>query len=313
MKIIFFGSAHFAIPALEGLIENKHKILCVVTQPDKKKGRHLHLGVTDVKALALKAKLKVFQPENINTPASVKFLNSLNADLFVIVAYGQLLSQEVLDIPKAFPINIHASLLPRYRGAAPINWAVIRGDKVTGVTIMQVTRKMDSGSIIMQKELSIGEDDDAVSLESKLRDIGAQLLLKAIPIIKSKDHKLTVQDEKKVVYAPKLKKSDGLIDWHKPALEINNLIRGTLPWPGAFTHYKGKLLKIYKANVADSIDCNLSIHKAGEVIDVSKGRLYVNTGKGVLSIQELQIEGKRRMKVEEFIAGHKIGGRFSVL
>jgi len=144
-----------------------------------------------------------------------------------------------------------------------------------------------------------------------LRDIGAQLLLKAIPIIKSKDHKLTVQDEKKVVYAPKLKKSDGLIDWHKSALEINNLIRGTLPWPGAFTHYKGKLLKIYKANVVDSIDCNLSIHKTGEVIDVSKGRLYVNTGKGVLSIQELQIEGKRRMKVEEFIAGHKIGGRFS--
>ena len=313
MKIIFFGSAHFAIPALEGLIENKHKILCVVTQPDKKKGRHLHLGVTDVKALALKAKLKVFQPENINTAASVKFLNSLNADLFVIVAYGQLLSREVLDIPRAFPINIHASLLPRYRGAAPINWAVIRGDKVTGVTIMQVTRKMDSGSIIMQKELSIGEDDDAVSLESKLRDIGAQLLLKAIPVIKSKGHKLTVQDERKVVYAPKLKKSDGLIDWHKPALEINNLIRGTLPWPGAFTHYKGKLLKIYKANVVDSIDCNLSIHKAGEVIDVSKGRLYVNTGKGVLSIQELQIEGKRRMKVEEFIAGHKIGGRFSVL
>ena len=214
MKIIFFGSAHFAVPALESLIKEKHKILCVVTQPDKKKGRHLYLGVTDVKSLALEAGLRVFQPENINTPKSVEFLKSLNADLFVIVAYGQLLSQEVLDIPKVFPLNIHASLLPKYRGAAPINWAIIKGEKITGVTIMQVTRKMDSGAIIMQKELSVNEEDDAISLESKLRDIGAGLLLKAIPAIKNKDYKLISQDEKKVVYAPKLKKVDGLIDWN---------------------------------------------------------------------------------------------------
>ena len=151
MKIIFLGSAHFATPALDALIKAGHKILVVVTQPDKKKGRHLHLGVTNVKALALQAGLKVFQPEDINSSASVELLKSLNPDLFVIVAYGQILSQEVLDIPKIFPLNIHASLLPKYRGAAPINWAIIRGEKTLGVTIMQVIRKMDSGDIISQK------------------------------------------------------------------------------------------------------------------------------------------------------------------
>lgn len=304
MKIIFFGSAHFAVPALESLIKEKHKILCVVTQPDKKKGRHLYLGVTDVKSLALEAGLRVFQPENINTPKSVEFLKSLNADLFVIVAYGQLLSQEVLDIPKVFPLNIHASLLPKYRGAAPINWAIIKGEKITGVTIMQVTRKMDSGAIIMQKELSVNEEDDAISLESKLRDIGAGLLLKAIPAIKNKDYKLISQDEKKVVYAPKLKKVDGLIDWNKPAVEIVNLIRGVVPWPSAFTHYRGKFLKIFKAKAVGSPQAGSSV---GEVLSATKEGIAVVTGQGVLLIQELQIEGKRRMKVEEFIAGHKIG------
>ena len=304
MKIIFFGSAHFAVPALESLIKEKHKILCVVTQPDKKKGRYLHLGVTDIKALALEAGLRVFQPENINTPKSVEFLKSLNADLFVIVAYGQLLSQEVLDIPKVFPINIHASLLPKYRGAAPINWAIIKGEKVTGVTIMQVTKKMDSGPVILQKEINILDSDDAVSLELKLRDLGAGLLLRAVPLIKSKDYKLTSQDESKVTLAGKLKKSDGLIDWSKPAQEIINLIRGTVPWPSAFTHYKGKLLKIFKAKAVDSSQAGYS---DGEVLSAAKEGIGVATGQGTLLIQELQIEGKRRMNAEEFIAGHKIG------
>ncbi len=304
MKIIFFGSAHFAVPALESLIKEKHKILCVVTQPDKKKGRYLHLGVTDIKALALEAGLRVFQPENINTPKSVEFLNSLNADLFVIVAYGQLLSQEILDIPRVFPLNIHASLLPKYRGAAPINWAIIKGEKVTGVTIMQVTKKMDSGPVILQKEINILDSDDAVSLELKLRDLGAGLLLKAVPLIKSKDYKLTSQDESKVTLAGKLKKSDGLIDWSKPAQEIINLIRGTVPWPSAFTHYKGKLLKIFKAKAVDSSQAGYS---DGEVLSAAKEGIGVATGQGTLLIQELQIEGKRRMNAEEFIAGHKIG------
>ena len=303
MKIVFLGSSHFALPALEALIKAKHKITCVVTQPDKKRGRHLHLGITDVKALALQAGLKVFQPENINSPASVVLLKGLNADLFVVVAYGQLLSQEVLDIPKVFPLNIHASLLPKYRGAAPINWAIIRGEKISGVTIMQVIKKMDAGAIIMQQDIAINHDDDSVSLESKLRDLGAELLLKSITIIKNKDYKLIPQDEKKVSFAPKLKKSDGLINWHKSAEEINDLIRGALPWPGAFTHYKGKLLKIYKAGVHQRTGSGAG---AGEILNISKAGLEIITGKGVLVVRELQLEGKRRMKVEEFAAGHKI-------
>lgn len=303
MKIVFLGSAHFAVPALEAIIKEKRKISCVVTQPDKKKGRHLHLGVTDVKALALQAGLKVFQPENINSAPSVELLKSLNADLFVIVAYGQMLSQEVLDIPKVFPLNIHASLLPKYRGAAPINWAIIRGEEITGVTIMQVTRKMDSGAIIMQKEIAIHQDDDAILLESKLRDLGAELLLKSIQAIKNKSYKLTSQDEKKVSFAPKLKKSDGLINWSNSAEEINDLIRGALPWPGAFTRYKGKLLKIYKADILSNSPVSLGL---GEIMNISKEGIAVITGKDILVIRELQIEGKRKMRAEEFIAGHKI-------
>lgn len=306
MKIVFFGSSHFAVPALEGLIKNKHKILCVVTQPDKKKGRHLHLGVTDVKATALKAKLKVFQPENVNTAKSVEFLKSFNADLFVIVAYGQILSQEVLDIPRVFPLNIHASLLPKYRGAAPINWAIIKGERVTGVTIMQVIKKMDSGPVILQKESVILDSDDAVSLELKLRELGVELLLKAIPLIKGNDYKLICQEEGKVTFAPKLKKSDGLINWNKQAKEIANLIRGSLPWPGAFTHYSGKLIKIYKAKVIGCPVSQLAGYPVGQVLAVSKDGISVTTGKGILLIQELQVEGKRRMTAEEFIAGHKI-------
>ena len=261
------------------------------------------MGITDVKALALQAGLKVFQPENINSPASVELLKGLNADLFVVVAYGQLLAQEVLDIPKVFPLNIHASLLPKYRGAAPINWAIIRGEKISGVTIMQVIKKMDAGAIIMQQDIAINHDDDSVSLESKLRDLGAELLLKSIAIIKNKDYKLIPQDEKNVSFAPKLKKSDGLINWQKPAEEINDLIRGALPWPGAFTHYKGKLLKIYKADVVQRTGLSAG---AGEILNISKAGLEIVTGKGVLVVRELQIEGKRRMKVEEFAAGHKI-------
>ncbi|PIS33467.1 MAG: methionyl-tRNA formyltransferase [Candidatus Omnitrophica bacterium CG08_land_8_20_14_0_20_41_16] len=313
MKIVFFGSAHFAVPALEALIKGKHKISCVVTQPDKKKGRHLHLGVTDVKSLAAQAGLKVFQPEDVNSLASVEFLRNLNADLFVAAAYGQILAQEVLDIPKVLPLNIHASLLPKYRGAAPINWAIIRGDNVSGVTIMRMTKKMDSGPIIMQKEIAISDSDDAVSLELRLGDLGAGLLLKSISAIKNKDYKLILQDEKKITFAPKLRKTDSCIDWNKPVLEIYNLIRGVLPWPGAFTHHKGKLLKIYKAKVISSRVYEFAGSRVGQVLNASKEGIAVSAGRDALIIQELQIEGKRRMPAGEFIVGHKIspGDKFN--
>ena len=304
MKIIFLGSAHFAVAALEALIKTEHEVVCVVTQPDKQKGRHLKLAATDVKNTAITAGLKTFQPENINSKDSVKFLKSLDADLFVIVAYGQILSQDVLDIPKIMPINIHASLLPRYRGAAPINWAIINGDKKTGITIMYVTLKMDSGPVIMQKEMKIEDKDTAVSLEEKLSLCGSQLLMEALVNIDNRNYRLVEQDEDKVVYAPKMKKEIGLIDWNTPAVNIHNQIKGVVPWPGAFTSYRKKLLKIFQAQVLPIFPSHKPL--PGEVIRADKHGIVVACSRGFLEIKELQLEAGKRMSAQNFIIGHQL-------
>ena len=304
MKIIFFGSSHFAVPALEALIKSKYEVVCVVTQPDKKKGRHLHISSTDVKSIAVLAKLKIFQPENIKSPESVKFLKSLDADLFVIVAYGQIFSQEVLDIPKIMPINIHASLLPRYRGAAPINWAIINGDKKSGVTIMFVTLKMDSGPVIMQKEIKIEDRDTSVTLEEKLRFAGSELLVDVLKIIGSRSYRLVDQDEDSVVSAPKMKKEIGLIDWGTSATDIHNQIRGALPWPGAFSSYRGKILKIFQSDVLPLFPNHKPV--PGEVVRANKNGIIVACSRGFLEIKELQLEAGKRMSAQSFIIGHKL-------
>jgi len=304
MKIIFFGSAHFAVPALEALIKSRHELICVVTQPDKKKGRHLHVAGTDVKGTAVAAKLKTFQPENIKSKESVDFLRSLDADLFIIAAYGQMLSQEVLDIPKIMPINIHASLLPRYRGAAPINWAIINAEKKTGVSIMYVSLKMDSGPVILQKEIKIEENDTALSLEEKLGYLGSELLMDALKIIDSRSYRLLEQDEDKVILAPRMKKEDGLIDWSTPAIDIHNQVRGVLPWPGAFTGYRGKILKIFQTDVLPIFPNHKPV--PGEVVRADKGGIVVACGRGFLNLKELQLEAGKRMSAQNFIIGHKL-------
>jgi methionyl-tRNA formyltransferase len=305
MNIVFFGSSNFAVPSLKVLLTSGHRISCVVTQPDKKKGRGLSLGNTAIKMVAEESNLKIYQPERINTSQALTLLEDLRPDLFVVIAYGQILSQEILDIPKIFSINVHASLLPRYRGAAPINWAIICGEKITGITIIRMTEKMDAGPIIAQERIDIQEDDTAITLEDKLSKAAAGLLIKTVISIKNNSYKSTPQDESKLSFAPKLKKEDGLINWNKSACEICNLVRGCMPWPGAFTYYKGKLLKIYKAKVIPLSGCSVS-PLAGKIAGVSKEGIVINTEKDNLMIQELQIEGKRRMTVEEFIAGHKI-------
>ena len=304
MKIVFFGSAHFAVPAFEALIKSGHELVCVVTQPDKRRGRHLHVSGTDIKSIAVAAKLKTFQPEDIKAKESVEFLRKLDADLFVIVAYGQIFSQEVLDIPKIMPLNIHASLLPRYRGAAPINWAIINAEKKTGVSIMYVSRKMDSGPVILQKELKIENSDTAITVEEKLRLLGADLLMEALKIIDERNYKLLEQDEDKVILAPKLRKEDGLIDWSAPAAAIHNQVRGVLPWPGAFTNFSGKLLKIFQTEVLPIFPN----HKPafGEVVRADKHGIVVACGRGFLSLKELQLEAGKRMSAQSFIVGHKI-------
>jgi len=307
MKIVFFGSSHFAVPSLEVLIKSRYEVVCVVTQPDKKKGRHLHLGVTDVKATAKSAGLNVFQPDKINSPEALNYLNGLSADLFIIVAYGQILSQEILDIPKIFSINIHASLLPKYRGAAPINWAIIRDEKITGITIIKVIRKMDSGPLILQKEMPISKTDNSMILEDKLRLLGAELLIEALKKIENKTFKLAQQDENKVIMAPKLRKADGYINWGAQADEIHNLVRGCLPWPGAYTYYKGKLLKVFKARAAKP-ESTQNCFEQGRVAQITsdKNEIAVVTASGNLVIEELQLEGGRRMSAKEFVHGHKI-------
>jgi len=305
VKIIFFGSAHFAVPALEALLKSPYQVCCVVTQPDKKKGRYLRLGVTDVKSVAQKAGLRIFQPKDINTPESVKYIAEFNPDLLVVVAYGQILAQGVLALPKIFALNIHASLLPQYRGAAPINWAIIRGEKTTGITVIQLTGKMDAGPMLLRKEIAIGGSDDSLILEDKLRLLGADLLLEAVKEIKEKTYTLTAQDEEKVTLAPKLKKNDGCIDWDKPAFEIFNLVRGSLPWPGAFTYYKGKLLKISKAGIGPLVPRKTGL-QGGLVLNAHKEGLEIMAEGSSLFIQELQPESKKKMCAAEFISGYKV-------
>ena len=292
------------MPSLGALLTTGHKISCVVTQPDRRKGRGLLNSSTDIKAVALSHNLELYQPKGINSPDALKFLQGLDADLFIVVSFGQILSSSVLALPKIFCVNLHASLLPRYRGAAPVNWAIINGDSYTGITIIRMNERMDSGEIIAQKKAAIEDSDTAITLEDRLAAEGSALLLGCLQSIESKNFKLTVQDEGSPTLAPKLKKEDGLINWQVPAKQAVNLIRGTAGWPGTFTYYRGKLLKIYKGKVHSP---QSTVHSLpGEVINVSGEGIEVAMGEGNLIIEELQIEGGRRMNVKEFIAGHDI-------
>jgi len=309
MKIVFFGSSSFAAPILEKLAESE-EIVLVVTQPDRQKGRSLKIAPTAVKLKAEELGINAFQPAKVNSEESIEFLKKFNADLFIVVSFGQIMSKAVLSLPKLYCLNIHASLLPEYRGAAPINWAIANGEKETGVTIMRMNEKMDEGDIALKDTLSIGELEDAIALTKKLSIKGADLLLDAIKLIKNDEVEFTAQDNSKATYAPKLKKEDGLVDWAKSADEIYNRIRAFAPWPGCFTHLDKKILKIWKAEPCiDPGDSNL---KPGAILEVNKNGILVKTGKGVLKIEELQLEGSRKMTAEEFIAGHKQLNKFTL-
>lgn len=304
MKIIFLGSAQFAVASLKLILKSGHEVLCVVTQPDREKGRHLYVEATAVKLVAKEAGLKVFQPKDINEVSSVEYLKKFKADLFIVVAYGQILSQEVIDLPKKMFINAHASLLPKYRGAAPINWAIVRGENETGVTIMKVARKMDSGPIMLQEKIIIKDTDNAHTLEERLSGISAALLVKSIGLIQENNFKLIPQDESKITLAPKLKKEDGLIDWGRTSAEICNQLRGLYGWPGGYTYFKDKILKILEV-YQDDRDL-LKKNKPGQVLEVARDYILIATAKGALRIEKLQLEGKRIMTASEFISGHKI-------
>ncbi|MFH1440427.1 MAG: methionyl-tRNA formyltransferase [Candidatus Omnitrophota bacterium] len=305
MNIVFFGSSNFGLLSLEMLLKENHKVLSVITQPDKKKGRGLSISSTPIKDYAIKNKLRLYQPEQINSIDSVNFLKNLQVDLFVVIAYGQILSKEVLNIPSLMPINLHASILPAYRGAAPINWAIINEEKKTGITAIKMIEQLDAGPIIFIEEIPIEDNDTAITLENKLSILSAQCLKQSIELIIKGEHQLLSQDINKVSFAPKLKKDDGLINWECQASQIHNLVKGCLGWPNAFTYLGSKLLKIFKTEIIRENYPESKLNP-GEITHISKDGILVATGKDKILIKELQLEGKRKMQTEEFISGQKI-------
>ncbi len=298
MKIVFFGSSEFAVPSLERLLEHGHEVLSVVTRPDKKKGRHLALSETPVKKASLKKGVNIFQPENPEEPGFLKKIESLDADLFVVSSYGRILTKNILSLPKIYCINLHPSLLPAYRGAAPVNWAVIRGEKKTGLTIIKMNEKMDAGDIILQRRVIIEKEDTSLTLNKRLSELGAILLLDAVRFVKEDRVSFKKQNNRKVTFAPKLKKEDGAIDWEKPAAEIHNLVRGTLPWPGAYTYFGEEKINIWKTTVMDGNA------RPGEIVQAQK-ELIIGSKNLLIRVDQIQLEGKRRMGPPEFLRGYR--------
>ncbi len=297
MGLIFFGTPEFAVPSLKALLEAGEEVSLVVTQSEKL-GRDGSPIPIPVKELALSYRIPVLQPVRIKDPVFIEELRKLRPEFIVVVAYGKILPPEILRIPQRYCINVHASLLPKYRGAAPVQWAIIKGEKVTGVTTMCMDEGLDTGDILLQEKTEILEEDDAITLSKKLSEMGALLLRKTLSMIRNSEL-VPVKQTGEPSYAPPLKKEDGLIDWHRSAREIRNLIRGTLPWPCAYTFLRGERLIIMKAGVVEG---------SGEpgVIEEAKDRFIVGTGEGLLEILELRPEGKKTMDAASFLRGRRL-------
>jgi len=306
MKIVFFGTAEFAIPAFRELLGSRHKVLALVTQPDRKRGRSLKVSPPPTKIVAETHGIPVYQPENASGLEAVEYLRKLDADLFVVIAFGQILSPEVLSLPGLLAINLHGSLLPKYRGAAPTNWAIINGDKVSGVTIIRMNERMDEGGIILAREAVIDEEDTNITLSETLSALGTETLMEAIDLIESGKAAFKKQDEAHATLAPKLKKTHGIIDWNKDSEAIHNRVKGLLPWPGAYTSFSGKTLKILKTELISYPP--KSGAKPGEILDIIKGKgIVVNTASGAIVIRYLQLEGGKILDADSFLRGHKLG------
>ncbi len=308
MKIVFMGTPDFAAGALEALIDAGHEITAVVTQPDKAKGRSKELQFPPVKECALRHAIPVFQPVKIKTPESVAELKKYEADIYVVAAFGQILSQEILDIPKYGCLNIHASLLPKYRGASPIQHVIIDGEEKTGVTIMQMDAGLDTGDMLYKKEVAIETQDTFETLHDKLMVLGGEAIVEALPLLEAGKLIPEKQNDAESCYASLIQKSMGAIDFAKDATTIDRLIRGMNPWPSAYTSYKGKQMKIWKALPIPAVQCEAEYKDmlAGTVIKVEKDSFTVATGEGALQILELQQEGKRRMNTHDFLLGVKV-------
>lgn len=300
MKIVYMGTPDFSVGALEALIQAGHEITAVVTQPDKPKGRSGQMQFTPVKECALKHGLPVFQPVRIREAEAVEELRRYEADIFVVAAFGQILTKEILEMPRFGSVNIHASLLPKYRGAAPINWVIINGEKETGVTIMQMDEGIDTGDMLAKAVVPIEAKETAESLFDKLADVGARLIVETLPKLEKGELTPVPQDHAQSSHTRMMKKSLGKIDWNMDAASIERLVRGLNSWPSAYTYYEGKSLKLWNCDVIEEA----CAEAPGTIVRVSKDSVDVAAGKNIIRILELQLEGKKRMDTKSFLLGN---------
>jgi len=293
------GTPHFAVPTLRLLHASGYEITGAFTQPDKPVGRSQQVTAPPVKQAAVELGMTVFQPAKIRPPEVCELLKSLQPDAIVIVGYGKIIPQHIIDLPRHGCINLHASLLPKFRGAAPVNWAIVRGETVTGVTTMKIDAGLDTGDMLLRREIPIEPDDDAVTLGRRLAEIGAPLLVETLRGLEAGTIAPVPQDHSQATLAPILKKEDGLIDWGLPARDIANRVRGLVPWPGAYTRFRGATLQVWNCRL-QLADCRL-----GELL-VQGHRLFAGCGDGAVELIEVQLEGKRRMSAADFVNGARI-------
>ncbi|MEJ2655794.1 MAG: methionyl-tRNA formyltransferase [Desulfobacterales bacterium] len=301
-RIIFMGTPEFAVPALKALHKNDQDVVLVVTRPDRGKGRGRRLSLPPVKKAAENLGYTVLQPPSIRSTEFSNIISEYEPDFIVVVAFGHIITKNILDIPRIAAINIHASLLPKYRGPAPIQWAIINGENKTGITVIRLDEGLDTGDILLSSELEIAPDDTSGTLHDRLADLGADLLIQSLNAFKTGDIHPVPQDHTQATYAPMLKKNDGRMDWKAPARSLEAFIRGMTPWPGAFTFHGEKRLKIFKAKTIfmDPSD------PPGTVVKGFPDELWIATGKGILSILEIQGESGKRLWVKDFLRGYKI-------
>lgn len=302
MRVIFMGTPDFSVPALKSLVKAGHDVIAVVTQPDKPKGRGKEVSMTPVKETALELGIPVYQPVKARVPEFVAVLKEMNPDVIVVAAFGQILPESILEIPKYGCVNIHASLLPKYRGASPIQYAVINGEKETGITTMMMAAGIDTGDILDQEAIALDEKETGGSLHDKLGGIGGRLILKTLEKLEAGTAVRIPQNEAEMSHVGMIKKSMGDIDWTMDAAAIERLIRGLNPWPSAYTSWNGKILKLWEAEVLHEEYSGV----CGQVVKCGKDVLLVKTGRGTLSIKELQLPGKKRMEIGAFLRGYEV-------
>lgn len=299
MRVVFMGSPEFALPTLSALAQSPaHEVLAVFTQPDRPAGRGKKLTGPPVKGLAVELGLPVLQPQKVRSDEAFAQLQELAGDVIVVVGYGQIIPQRIIDLPEYGCVNVHSSLLPKYRGAAPVNWAIVRGETETGVCTMKIVKKLDAGDVLLCRKTPIGPDETASELSARLAPMGAELLMATLSGLEAGEITPQPQDESQMTYAPLMKREDAAIDWSLPATEIHNRVRGFDPWPGAFTAYRGKRLQVRRTRLTDAQG------EPGKILAVSDG-LTIACGEGAILATELQPEGKPRMAAAAFINGYR--------